>query len=82
MELGEFSLTPFTSKDTNGFYASFLGPTIYNRFNGNNCTVSVLMEFDCNKNAFWNTTSNTTTGDATPYLTNFTSISNTSCQVK
>ena len=85
MELGEFSLTPFASKDTNGFYATFAGPTVYNRFTSSNCNVSVLMEFDCNKNAFWNVTTNattnTTTGNAAPYLTNFTSISAASCQV-
>lgn len=53
-ELGHFSMHPFTSKQENGFYATFKrSEPVVNPITKNLCNLSVVLEFVCDKDVPW-----------------------------
>ncbi len=78
-ELGHYVNDPFRPKDVNGFIAIFnKTKPIYNKYTKQYCNLTVLIEFDCNKNAPW--TSDDSTGVAPPPI-EYKSISVENCEV-
>jgi hypothetical protein len=78
-ELGHFVSNPFEAKEINGFLALYnKSKPIINKYTQKECNVSVIVDFDCNKNVPWE--SDEMVG-AAPKPVEFRGISKDSCEV-
>ena len=78
--MGHFNDSPFAVKEANGFYASYEGGRIINRFTNQTCNLSIIFDFNCNSSASW-TSASGQIGDPSEFLRNVTSVSVDGCQV-
>ena len=80
-EIGHYALNPFTPKEANGFIATF--SSVRQTNDPKSCSkVSIVLEFDCNKDMPWIPLDSNSTASQTPPLKffNFTETDDT-CQV-
>lgn len=81
VQLAKSNASPWTIKDDfNGYYATFSGVEIINKYTQKPCNLTVLIELDCDKNAFWNS-SEPSDGALAPNPVAYTGIATDNCQV-
>lgn len=83
-ELGEYTENPFTPKEANGFLATFTSTRKMADNDSKKCSkVSIILEFDCNKNEPWIPGDSNSTASQTPEpnFFNYTETDDT-CEVR